>query len=194
MNLLRPFRDPKKLNRLADRFPQYEIGKGSYGDLTVMDWGDGTKLKIGAYCSFARGVRIVLGGEHRLDWTTTYPFNVLWKKNIPGHPATRGDIVIGNDVWIALETVILSGVTIGNGACIGARSVVITDIPPYTIAAGHPAKVVGKRFSDEIVSRLQALAWWGWEEQVIERFLPLMLSQNIEVFLDAAERNAHPLT
>src|SRR5436309_15865766 len=87
---------------LRQRYPQYDIGRGSYSDdLIVRSWNNETKLKIGNYCSIAAGVKIYLGGEHRSDWVTTYPFPALWSEaaHIPGHPRSKGDVVIGNDVW-----------------------------------------------------------------------------------------------
>ena len=124
----------KKTLSLQDRYPQYKIGRHSYGDdLKVRHWGENTTLEIGAFCSFAEGVKILLGGEHRLDWVTTFPFPTLWKQaagNISGHPYSKGGVIIGNDVWVGTETVILSGVRIGDGAVIGARTVVARDVPP----------------------------------------------------------------
>ncbi|HEX5127349.1 MAG TPA: CatB-related O-acetyltransferase, partial [Rhodocyclaceae bacterium] len=136
-----------KLTRktLQQRYPQYSIGRGTYGDdLLVRNWNEGTTLRIGNYCSIAAGVKIYLGGEHRTDWVTTYPFSALWPEaaHIEGHPRSKGDVTIGNDVWIGTEAMILSGVTIGDGAVIGARAVVSRDVPPYAIVAGNPASVV----------------------------------------------------
>lgn len=193
MNLLKKiikkviYRKPKSLH---EQYPQYEIGKKSYGSPQVLSWGEGATLRIGAFCSISDGVLIFLGGEHRTDWVTTYPFNSLWEagKGIKGHPKTKGDVIIGNDVWIAAEAVIMSGVKIGDGAVIGARAVVTKDVPPYAIAAGNPAVVVRKRFDDEIIQRLLSVQWWEWEESRIEKALPLLLNTDVSAFLDAAER------
>ena len=176
---------------LQDRYPQYRIGKGSYGDLEVHDWGEGSTLCIGAFCSIAHGVKIFLGGEHRTDWVTTYPFNILWKKgeDIEGHPKTKGDVIIGNDVWVGSEAIILSGVTIGSGAVIGARAVVVSAVPPYTVVAGNPARVVSKRFADDIIDRLLEVKWWDWDNHRIEKALPLLLNVDIESFLLAIDNN-----
>ena len=104
----------KESKFLKDRFPDYEIGKWTYGKPQIMSWGEGAKLKVGSFCSFAEDVKVFLGGEHRTDWVTTYPFNILWEsaKNFTGHPFTKGDVVIGNDVWIGDGAIILSGVSI----------------------------------------------------------------------------------
>jgi chloramphenicol O-acetyltransferase type B len=184
----RAFGDPDPL-MLAPRFPQHAIGRGSYGDLRVIEFGEGAKLRVGAYCSFAKGVQIFLGGEHRTDWVTTYPFSALNPRfrSIRGHPKTRGDVLIGNDVWIGREAMVMSGVTIGDGAVVGARSVITRNIPPYTIAAGNPGQIVRQRFTAEVIERLLAQSWWNWPEARVERAVPLLLSGDIEGFLHAAE-------
>jgi len=174
---------------LGPRFRQYAIGRGSYGGLKVIEFGEGATLRIGAYCSLAAGVQIMLGGEHRSDWVTTYPFSALDQRfaSISGHPRTKGDVVIGNDVWIGHEALILSGVKVGDGAVIGARSVVTRDVPPYAIVAGNPAATIRFRFSPEIIDRLLALAWWNWPLQRIEAAMHKLLATDIEDFLTAAE-------
>jgi acetyltransferase-like isoleucine patch superfamily enzyme len=161
---------------LKNVYPQFKIGEGSYGGLAIVDWGDGTKIEIGAYCSFSFNVRALLGGEHRRDWVTTFPFGELWPDapKTPGHPGSRGDIKIGNDVWVGAEAMILSGVTIGDGAIVGARAVVTKDVPPYAIVVGAPAKLVEWRFDHESIERLLELKWWDWPRERILRALPAM--------------------
>ncbi len=187
---VRFFRRKKESRFLKDRFPQYDIGKWSYGKPKVIEWNEGTTLKVGAFCSFGADVQIFLGGEHRVDWATMYPFSYLWESaaDFTGHPATKGDVVIGNDVWIGYRVIILSGVTIGDGAVIGAGAVVTKDVPPYGIAAGNPARLIKKRFDDETIRRLLNVAWWDWEDDKIEKYLPLLLNQEIEKFLLEAEK------
>ncbi len=179
---------------IHQRYPQYEIGKGTYGMPRVRSLG-GASLKIGSYCSISKGVTIMLGGEHRTDWVTTYPFYAFWEsaKHIASRPKTKGDVVIGSDVWIGIEAMILSGVRIGDGAVIGARSVVAHDVPPYAIAAGNPARVIRMRFPEDIVRRLLALRWWDWDVPTVERFLPLLVSNNVLQFLDTAEKEGMAL-
>lgn len=171
------------------QYPHYQIGKDTYGNPRILSWGEGAILKIGSFCSIAEGVQIFLGGEHRTDWVTTYPFNVLWEAGEPikGHPKTKGDVLIGNDVWIGAEAVILSGVRIGDGAVVGARAVVSRDVSPYTIVAGNPARAVKKRFKDETIQRLLDVRWWDWQDDRLEKALPLLLSSDIEAFLEAVE-------
>lgn len=120
---------------------RYEVGRGTYGNPTVLHWGEPTTLKVGCFCSIAADVKIFLGGNHRTDWITTYPFPAFWKSaaHIKGHPSSRGDVIIGHDVWIGEGAVILSGVRIGNGAVVAASAVVTRDVPPYGIVAGNPA-------------------------------------------------------
>jgi acetyltransferase-like isoleucine patch superfamily enzyme len=175
---------------LAERYPQYDIGRWSYGSPEILTWDEGAMLRIGAFCSIANGVSIMLGGEHRPDWVTTYPFSVLWVhgRAFAGHPVSKGDVSIGNDVWIGREALILSGVRIGDGAVIGARAVVAGDVEPYAIVAGNPARVIRYRFSPSVISRLLGLCWWNWADDKIERLLPLMLSSDIESFLAVAEK------
>jgi len=175
---------------LKEKFPQYEIGKASYGHFRVRNRHKNATLKIGAFCSFAGGVQIFLGGEHRTDWVTSFPFPILWS-NVAGDiqdcEKTHGDVVIGNDVWIGTEALLMSGVRVGNGAVIGARAVVTKDVPPYAIVAGVPAKIVRMRFDDKLIARLEALAWWNWDDQKIARFIPKLLSGDVESFLELAE-------
>ena len=152
---------PRKYRTIHEMYPEYSIGRETYGTPVIRSLGEGSTLKIGAFCSISSGVQIFLGGEHRTDWVTTYPFNILWKaaNTITGHPGTKGDVMIGNDVWIGAEALILSGVNIGDGAAIAARSVVTRDIPAYAIAGGNPARMIRKRFDEETIERLLCVRW-----------------------------------
>lgn len=158
------------------RFEQYEIGAYTYGEPIIEDFG--SKLKIGKFCSIARGVTILLGGEHNVDWNSTYPFNEVFpeSKHIQGHPASKGDTTIGNDVWIGTEAIILSGVKIGDGAVVAARSVVVKDVEPYTIVGGNPAKVIKKRFEDKKIEALQKMTWWDWPIEKIKKNAATLMS------------------
>ncbi len=167
------------------KYVNYQIGEFSYGKPRVLSWGEGTNLIIGRFCSIADGVTILLGGEHRSDWVTTYPFTVFFEeaKHISGHPKTKGDVIIGNDVWIGHEALILSGVKIGNGAVIGARSVVTRDVEPYSIVAGNPAKHMRYRFSNSQIAALEEIAWWNWKEEKLRQAFPSLLSSQIDMFI-----------
>ncbi len=192
VKLCRCFQNPPSRN-LSKRYPQYQVGVGSYGDLEVKTWGEDAMLTIGSYTSIAAGVKVFLGGEHRLDWVTTYPFNVLWgtAKHYAGHPKTKGDVVIGNDVWIGAEALILSGVTVGDGAVIGARAVVTKDVPAYAIVAGNPARLIKYRFERSQIERLLVEQWWCWSETEIQNAMQDLLNVNIEHFLAKAERGEY---
>lgn len=184
---------PPRVVPLAEMYPMHQIGKGSYGELRILSWQGGGSFRMGAYCSVARGATVMLGGEHRPDWVTTFPFNVLWNsaRHITGHPSTKGDVVIGNDVWIGTEALITSGVTIHDGAVIGARAVVTKDVPPYAIVAGNPARVIRFRFPEHVISRLLETKWWEWDEKRIASAMSDLLSPDAEAFLAKAERNEY---
>ncbi len=163
------------------------VGQHTYGSPMVRWWGESANLSIGKYCSIADDVEIFLGGNHRTDWVSTYPFPVFrqWPeaRKITGHPGTRGDVKIGNDVWLGAGCVILSGVAIGNGAVIGCRSVVTRNVPDYAIVAGNPATIIRMRFSPEQIDRLVESAWWNWPPCRIRKSLALLLSPDLENFL-----------
>ncbi len=135
---------------------------------------NGDKLKIGKFCSIACGSKFLFtSANHALGSLSTYTFPIFFDewdldaKNIRSAWDNKGDIVIGNDVWIGYEAVILSGVTIGDGAIIGTRAVVTKDVPPYTIVGGVPAKPIRRRFDDETVEELLRLRWWDWDKEKI---------------------------
>lgn len=147
---------------------------------------NGDRLTIGKFCSLACGVRFLFtSANHTLHSLSTYPFPIFFEewgldpRNIRTAWDNRGDIVVGNDVWIGYEAVILSGVTIGDGAIIGARAVVTHDVPPYTIVGGVPAKPIRRRFDDETVARLLALRWWDWPEEKLARHLSDIQTGNL---------------
>jgi acetyltransferase-like isoleucine patch superfamily enzyme len=151
------------------------FGRFSYGceNLSIWQWGEGASLTIGSFCSIAPSVQIFLGGNHRIDWITTFPFGHIYTeelggKNIKGHPATNGDVIIGDDVWIGYGATIMSGVTIGTGAVVAANANVVKDVLPYAIVGGNPAKVIRKRFDEETVALLLELQWWNLSIDVIK--------------------------
>lgn len=185
----RLFGKRQAISMLADVYPEYPIGRGSYGDLTVHSYGDDTRFSMGAYCSVAEGCTVILGGGHRTDWVTTYPFSATETtlEHIPGHPVTRGDVRIGSDVWLATGVTVLSGVTIGHGAVAMAGAVITRDVAPYAMVAGVPACEIGKRFDDTVIARLLALEWWNWQHDRIVAAGPHLLSGDVTGFLDLAE-------
>lgn len=166
-----------------------KIGSNTYGHdgiKIIGGYDEGTKLIIGKFCSIAEGVTVFLGANHRVDWFTTYPFGHIRGNEFPkvkkdhGHPATKGDVTIGNDVWIATNAVIMSGINIGDGAIVAAYSIVTKDVPPYTIVAGNPAKQIRKRFSDEVINKLLELKWWDMEESKINDISDILCSSDFE--------------
>lgn len=145
------------------------------------------KLIIGKFCSIACGAKFLFNSaNHTLTSLSTYPFPLFFeeweleKKNITEAWDNKGDIMIGNDVWIGYEAVILAGVMIGDGAIIGTRAVVTKDVPPYTIVGGVPAKPIKKRFDDETIAQLLRLKWWDWSEEKIAQNIQVIKSGHIE--------------
>ncbi len=141
------------------------------------------QLRVGKFCSIACGAKFLFtSANHTMRSLSTYPFPIFFEewgldvKDITSAWDNKGDIVIGNDVWIGFEAVILSGVTIGDGAVIGARAVVTKDVSPYTIVGGIPANVIRKRFSDDVISELLKLQWWNWSESRIRKNLAAIQS------------------
>lgn len=162
-------------------FPQVQmnVGRHTYATgLTIKAFPsfNSHKITIGAFCSFAEGITIIAGGEHFYRRFTTFPINLLREdQNLPWHEGSKGDITIGNDVWIGYGATILSGVTIGDGAVIGARSVVTSDIEPCTIVAGNPAKFIKNRFDPDTQEKWIASQWWSWnDDSVLQAFTEIM--------------------
>jgi acetyltransferase-like isoleucine patch superfamily enzyme/acyl carrier protein len=156
----------------------FEIGDYSQGEPIIKMY-DKSRLMVGKYSSIATGVTFILGGRHRTDTVTTH----LMQLPVSAYGRHQGDIVIGSDVWIAANALILAGVTIGDGAVIGAGSVVVNDVPPYGMVLGNPARIFGKRFSDDLVAELMGLRWWDLERAQIETLRPLLLGTDIELFI-----------
>lgn len=145
------------------------------------------KLIIGKFCSIACGAKFLFNSaNHTLASLSTYPFPLFFeeweleKKNVTEAWDNKGDIIIGNDVWIGYEAVVLAGVTIGDGAIIGTHAVVTKDVPPYTIVGGVPAKPIRKRFDDETIAQLLRLKWWDWSEEKIAQNIQVIKSGRIE--------------
>ena len=144
------------------------------------------RLIIGKFCSIGCGARFLFtSGNHAMKSLATYPFPIFVEEwdldwsDITDAWDNKGDIVIGNDVWIGYEAVIMSGVTIGDGAIIGTRAVVTKDVPPYTIVAGVPAKPIRKRFDDNTIAHLLDIKWWNWDREKIKANIAVIKSGNI---------------
>lgn len=167
------------------------IGSWTYGQPHIYLGAREYHVYIGKFCSIADNVKMIIGGEHRTDWVTTYPFGCEidgFRPN-PAYYAAKGDIHIGNDVWIGMNATILSGITVGDGAVIGADSVISRNVEDYEIVAGNPARHIRYRFSEEQVDALKRIRWWDWPIDKIKRFVPLLESPDIDSFIRAAEKN-----
>lgn len=147
----------------------------------------GDRLIIGKFCAIASGTRFIMGpANHRMSSVTTYPFHVfggVWSERTPDHLSElprKGDIVVGNDVWLGRESVVMPGVHIGDGAIVAAYSVVTRDIPPYCIAGGNPARLIRQRFSDELTALLLQLRWWDFDPETLAEVLPLLCEPDLE--------------
>lgn len=144
------------------------------------------RLVIGKFCALGEGVRFIMNGaNHRMDGPSTFPFPIMggsWSEhfdlftNLPG----RGDTVVGNDVWFGYHAMVMPGVRIGNGAIIASGSVVVNDVPEYSIVGGNPARVIRHRFPEEEIARLVALAWWDWPLQHITKHIRTIMSGSID--------------
>lgn len=153
----------------------------------------GDKLVIGRFCAIARGVKFIMNGaNHKLAGFSTYPFHIFgngweagaWRdEDLP----FKGDTVVGHDVWLGYDALIMPGVRIGHGAVVAARSVVTGDVPPYAIVGGNPARVLKHRFDEATVAALLDIAWWTWSAEKITRHLPLIANADLPALLAASE-------
>ncbi len=146
----------------------------------------GDRLIIGKFCALARGIKFIMNGaNHKIDGFSTYPFAIFgcgWEGTVPqlGDLPCKGDTVIGNDVWVGYEAVIMPGVKVGDGAIIAAKSVLTRDVLPYTIVGGNPAQLIRQRFADQIIQKLLEIAWWHWDIEKITRHLDKIITADIE--------------
>lgn len=151
----------------------------------------GDRLIIGKFCALARGLKFIMNGaNHRLDGFSSYPFEIFgngWDQpRLPVEEGSthKGDTVIGNDVWIGYEAVIMPGVQVGDGAVIAAKSLVASNVLPYTIVGGNPAKPIRHRFEPEVIENLLEIAWWNWDIQKITRNLNKIASADIDALMN----------
>lgn len=148
------------------------------------------RLLIGSFCSIGSGAAFIMAGNqgHRNDWISTFPF--YWMPEVPAFEEAAngflpaGDTVIGNDVWIGAEAIIMPGVKIGDGAVIGTRALVTRDVAPYAIVGGNPARTIRRRFEDRIVDLLLEMRWWDWSDDQLRTAMPVLTSGDVEKLYD----------
>ena len=154
-----------------------------------------TKLVIGKFCAIAAETRFLMTGDHKLDAISTYPFPIFdqgWEHAYDafGLPS-KGDIIVGNDVWFGYDSLIKNSVNIGHGAIVAAKAVVVKDVPAYAVVAGNPAKVIKMRFDDPTIERLMQIAWWDWDIRKITKYLPLICSLDVDRLEDIGRENLY---
>lgn len=170
------------------------FGKHTYGSPTIFNWSNpnqNANLVVGSFCSIASPCNVYLGGNHRHDWVTTYPFghihqNIFDSYNGAGHPSTKGDVIIGNDVWIGANVTIMSGVTLGDGVVVANNSHVVSNAKPYSLIGGNPAKFIKYRFKPEQIEKLLQIQWWNWDDVKINEYAPLLCNVDIDNFINSA--------
>jgi acetyltransferase-like isoleucine patch superfamily enzyme len=170
----------------------WHADKGTYFDrnVNIISWSDQYVVKLGKYNSIGRDCNFFLHANHRADWITTT--SQLWGPVTPeiaemhmnmGHPTCKGNINVGNDVWIGAKSTIMSGVTIGDGAIIGSTATVAKDVPPYAIVVGNPGKIIKYRFTHAQIDGLMQIQWWNWDEEKIKNEAMDLWSPNIDEFI-----------
>ena len=178
---------------MVENIHLWHADRGTYFDrhVNIITWSDQYKVHLGKYNSIGRDCNFFLHANHRADWVTTTsqllgpvtPEIADMHMNM-GHPTCKGDINVGNDVWIGATSTIMSGITIGDGAIIGAGAIITKDVPPYAIVVGNPGKVVKYRFTEEQIELLLKISWWNWDEDKIKDNAMSMWSSNIDDFIN----------
>ncbi len=155
----------------------------------------GDKLIIGKFCALATGVKFIMNGaNHRMDTLTTFPFAIFgdgWAENLKGvalGEKSKGDTVIGHDVWIGYDATIMPGVTIGSGAIIASKSVVVSDVEPYSVYGGNPAKKIKLRFSEQVIRELLEICWWDWPYDILTEYVQDIFTNDIAKIRSAYEK------
>lgn len=168
-------------------FDDRRYGPDQFEEYNVLYNYDFSKVKliIGKFCAIAAETRFIMTGNHKLDAISTYPFPIFehgWETAFNVHALpVKGDIIVGNDVWFGYDSLIMNGVTIGNGAIIATRAVVVKDVPAYSVVAGNPAKVVKMRFDANTIDRLEKIAWWNWNIEKITKHLKLICNLDVDL-------------
>ena len=183
VNIFNRYRKEKNFNNIF-------IDKYTYGQPLILDWTHKYNLYIGKFCSIAGGVQIILDGNHRLDWISTFAFHVIdGVQEKEGHPIGKANMKIGNDVWIGRDAIILPGVSIGDGAVVGAGAIVTKNVDAYSIVAGNPARHIKYRFTSKQIEKLKSIKWWNWDIEKIKKNVNLLRSENIDLFINKVYLN-----
>lgn len=170
--------------------PLLTTGASTYGEPNIISFTEKARCRIGKFCSISENVTIILDGEHRCDWVSTYPLRGgLGLPHNNELPTTKGDISIGNDVWLCYDSLILSGIKIGDGAVVGAGSVVTRNVKAYSMVAGNPAREIRRRFNLPQIYALEQIKWWDWPISRIESCVDLLCSCNIDDFFEYCRDN-----
>ncbi len=174
----------------SNQYPHYKMGVNCYGVPNIKHAHPDAILSIGNYCSIAKNVKILLGGNHRIDWVSSYPFPLLFTQasHIQHYVTTNGNVTIGSDVWLCENCTILSGITIGHGAVIANGAVVTRDVAPYEIVGGNPAKHIRWRFDEPTREALLKSSWWDWPEAEVLSIVDNLCSDDLSTFLDYTKR------
>jgi acetyltransferase-like isoleucine patch superfamily enzyme len=169
-----------------------KIGEFTYGYPHIIDSGGAKgKVIIGNYCSIADGVQVLTGGNHHPEWLSTFPFRIIFDlpgKYVDGQPYTKGDVVIGSDVWIGQNALILSGVSIGHGSIVTANAICTRDIPDYAIVGGNPARIIRMRFTENQIQALLRISWWNWDKDKILKNVDFFCSDRVDAFIAAFDK------
>ncbi|QDZ88433.1 Vat family streptogramin A O-acetyltransferase [Priestia megaterium] len=175
-------------NIIVGDYSYYDARNGESFENQVLYHYDffGDRLVIGKFCAIAPGVTFIMNGaNHRMDGISTYPFNIFgegWEKHTPmlNQLPFKGDTIIGNDVWVGMDTVIMPGINIGDGAIVAAKSVITKDVEPYTIVGGNPAQKIKERFPEQIINKLLEIQWWDLNIEIISDHIDVIVNGEIE--------------
>ncbi|MCW2314237.1 CatB-related O-acetyltransferase [Rhodoferax antarcticus] len=186
----------RQQDKFKKRYPKYKIGNATYGMPIVHSYHNSAILTIGSYCSIASNVQIYLGGQHRINWVSSYPFPMffhmdpIYKEKCLAADS-KGDVIIGSDVWLCADCTILSGVTIGHGAVIANGAMISRDVEPYAVMAGNPARQIKWRFDESTRKAFLESEWWNWSEDEINNVMHKLCNDDVSRFLEYTKSREH---
>ncbi len=175
----------KRKDFLFERSKKHIVswGEHTYGKPTILRYDGESTLSVGRYCSFADRVSILLGANHKRGVVPTFPYSKIDPDAGFGKTNDRGDIIIGNDVWIGYGATLIGPITIGDGAIIGAGAVVVRDVPAFAVVGGVPAKILKFRFTEEEMKALQKIAWWNWDLEKAKKYSASLFTSEPAAFI-----------